>query len=702
MKFFAKRRNVVLLIFAFAMLATAVAVPQIRWRVLVVALKCAGQLGSVEWKELAMMLQPDSGVPLRALAGKRNPFAVISDPFESAADQAAGKTLFAANCARCHGDGASGGAGPALVGRMLKIGDSDWAMFHTITHGVPGTAMPAWSLKPLEVWRIIGYLRGLSDRATIAGQSAGLAVPIKDVSIESLHAAGTQPGDWLLSQGSYNGQRFARDDQINTGNVASLAVKWVYQFGTTDDRNESVPIVAGDRMYVTHSPATLIALNARNGKRLWEYTRTLPSDLRLCCLNANRGVAVSGNRVYMGTLDAHLLAFDAATGKILWDKEVAPYKVGYSITSAPLIVDDMVVTGIAGGDFPTRGFITAYDAVTGAQKWRTYSIPGAGEPGVETWGGDNWRVGGVSTWGIGSYDPELGLIYWGTGNAAAVFDTRDRPGDDLYSNSVIALDKNTGKLAWYFQFSPGDDHDWDSNQTPILIDGDDPDHKKLLAVANRNGFFYVLDRTNGKFLRAAPYVKQTWASGISDKGRPIRIPNTSPSPTGVFIYPSVSGATNFWPAAYSPATQRYYVMALERGGLFFTPSDMTPTPGKIYGGSGGRFVDDDVRYTAIKAIDPATGKVTWEHRNATFNDWPRGGVLATAGGLVFGADTTSFIALNAATGEQLWSFQAGDTICAAPISYRIGDRQVIAVVAGQVLLTFVLPDIALQASAQRR
>ena len=264
------------------------------------------------------------------------------------------------------------------------------------------------------------------------------------------------------------------------------------------------------------------------------------------------------------------VALDASTGKVLWDHQVEDYSHGYSMTSAPLPIGDAVIVGVGGGDFPVRGFIEAYDAATGTPRWRFHTIPEPGEPGNETWGNGSWKTGGGGAWGIGAYDPELGLIYWGIGNPAPDYNPRLRPGDNLYSNSVVALEAASGKLRWHFQFSPSDDHDWDSTQTPSLIDlKDNGTVQKLLAVANRNGFFYVLDRQTGRFIRGAAYARQTWASGLSATGRPLRLPNADPTPQGVFLYPSVSGATNWWPSAYSPATQLYYVNVLESGGLFF-------------------------------------------------------------------------------------------------------------------------------------
>ena len=621
----------------------------------------------------------------------RNGYLVIRDPLTSPADRRRGEEQFAAHCARCHGDSAQGGAGPALVGRTFARGDSDWAMFRTISHGVTATAMPPAPLAPDDVWRVITFLHALSHKANPA---AGASIPIEPPAAatpEMLRGAATNIHDWPLPAGSYSGQRFSGDAQINAANVAQLAVAWVHQFGTADARIESTPLVVGRRLYVTLPQGGVMALDSRTGARIWRFDRAPPAGVRLCCITANRGAAMLGSRLYVGTLDAHLLALDAATGRLAWDQTVADYRDGYSITSAPLPVGDLIVTGIAGGDFPTRGFISAYDAATGALRWRFHTIPDPGQAGHETWGsGDAWRTGGVSTWGTGAYDPEAGILYWSTGNAAPDYNAALRPGDNLYSDSMLALDAASGRLLWHFQFSPGDDHDWDSNQTPALIDVGQSE--KLLAVANRNGFFYVLDRKTGKFIRGAPFAKQTWARALSPSGRPMRLPGTSPTVRGVFLYPGDNGATNWWPAAYSPATGLYYVDVLERGGLYFTtPSPPTPRAGEPFEGSGTGFRGEDARYTAVRAIDIRTAAVRWEHRNSGYSDWPRGGLLATAGGLVFGSDTSRIFALDATTGAVLWSFDTGGQICAPPISYRVADRQYIAVAAGDVMLAFALP-----------
>ena len=678
--------------------AVALALPDYRWRSVVAAREISGQLEDVSWADLMDIERPNSGFQLRKLASSGNPYASVQDPETSAADRARGAQVFAFHCEKCHGTGASGGVGPRLVGRNLRHGDSDWAMYRTITGGVPGTAMIGGLIERPDVWRVIAYLRSLRTAGTPGSPGSttgagGVSLPVLEATAARLVQSGRAPGDWLLPGGSYNGERFSPDAQINTGNVARLTVQWIHQFASTDNPNEAVPIVAGNYMFTTLPPSTVIAIDVRTGAQLWQYTRPMPADLRLCCLSSNRGVAVLGQRVYIATLDAHLLALDAATGQLLWDRQIAEYTEGYSMTSAPLPIGDSVILGVAGGDHPIRGFIAAYDAATGAQRWRFHTVPEPGEPGNDTWGGDSWKTGGAGAWGIGAYDTELGLIYWGVGNPAPDYNPALRPGDNLYSNCLLAIDAATGKLAWHFQFSPSDAHDWDSIQTPALIDvPQNGTTAKWLAVANRNGFFYVLDRTNGHFVRGAPFAKQTWAIGLSASGRPIHVPQSDPTPQGVYLYPSVSGATNWWPSAYSPVTQLYYANVLERGGLFFTLNPAPRVkPGHMYTGGTTRNVEGEPAQHFVRAIDPFTAKVRWERHIASASDDPRGGLLATAGGLLVGSDGSRIYALDATTGAELWSFDAGGHISAPPITYRSGEDQIIAVIAGQDLLTFKLP-----------
>lgn len=664
-----------------------------RWRAIVVARKLTGLLNDVTWADLGDIARPGSGFELRHLARWGDPYSTIQNPYTADADRARGGKLFALNCAKCHGADARGGLAPALVRRALRQGDSDWAIYRTATRGVPGTAMIGGLIGRRDVWRVVAYLRevGISGaaRTGVAGADAVIPEPAPEVTSARLLESSGALGEWLLPGGSYDGRRFSPDAEINTGNVSRLSVRWVYQLPPSDAPNESGPIVSGRYLYVTVPPGMVIALDAESGAKAWQYTRSIPPDIHVCCLATNRGVAVLGRRVYFGTLDAHLVALDGTTGQVVWDQEVADYKTGYSITSAPLPVGDLVVTGIAGSEFPIRGFITAYDAATGTRRWRFNTVPEPSDPASKTWGGDSWKTGGAATWGIGAYDPGLDLLYWGVATAAPDFNAALHPGDNLYANSLLALNPATGKLVWYFQFLPGDDHDWDSTQTPSLIDLQQDGHTEhLLAVANRGGFFYVLDRQTGRFVRGAPFAKQTWATGLSSSGRPIRTPDSTPSAQGAYVYPSANGATNWWPSAYSPLTRLYYVNVEETGALFFAKDESGAKPGRLFIGGAATF--NDPATDSVRAIDPVTVTVRWERKNATVTSAPRGGLLATAGGVLFGSDGPRLYALDASTGKELWSFNTGAHISAPPMTFRVGGRQIIAVVAGHDLMTFTL------------
>jgi len=676
---------------ALALLGLAVlAVPDLRWRSALSARKAVGMLPDLTWTDVIDITRPSLGFRVKSLVRHGDPYAAIHDPLLSAADLAHGREVFLSACEHCHGPGARGGLGPALVGRRFSQGDSDWAVYLTITRGRPGTPMRGDFIERRDVWPVIGYLRSLADHGgSPRSEAAEPTASLGDAPEPNLLDSSGQLGEWQLPGGSYNGQRFSPDTQVNTGNVAHLAVRWLHQFPPTQAASEATPVVVGDYLFLTRPPLNAYALDAKSGHEVWHYERAVPADIRVCCQATMRGVAVLGRRVYLGTLDAHLISLNATTGALEWDQVVAPYKEGYSITSAPLPVGDLVITGIAGAEFPTRGFINAYDAATGKLRWRFDTIPGPGEPGHETWGGDSWKTGGASTWGIGSFDPELGLLYWGTSTGAPDFNAALRPGDNLYANCLLALDVKTGKLVWYFQFLPGDDHDWDSIQTPALIDVQENGKlQRWLAVANRGGFFYVLDRRDGHFVRGAPFAKQTWALGLSATGRPIKAPNSASTPQGTFLYPSVNGATNWWPSAFSPVTNLYYVSVEEGGGLFLANERGMRNDGFFVGGTAA--YSDSFR-DLVRAIDPLTATVRWERQNAVVTSAPRGGLLATAGGLLFGSDGRLFYALDAASGRELWSFDTGGHIAAPPMTFRSHGEQIIAVMAGQDLIAFSLP-----------
>ncbi|MCY4600575.1 MAG: PQQ-dependent dehydrogenase, methanol/ethanol family [Acidobacteria bacterium] len=526
--------------------------------------------------------------------------------------------------------------------------------------------------------------------APAAGQESGggFAPSFSPVTWERLVNAVGEPHNWLMYSGTFDSKRFSRLDQIHRGNVGNLELKWAYQIPIID-RAETTPLVVDGVMFITEAPSNVVAVDAATGGRYWRYDHELPDDLRLCCGRNNRGVAILGQTLFMSTLDAHLVAIDAVSGNLLWDAEVADYRAGYSKTAAPLIVKDKVVTGIAGGEFGIRGFLDSYDAESGAREWRTYTIPGPDHPHNQTWAGDSWRTGGSPTWITVSYDPELNLVYWGTGNPGPDYNGAMRLGDNLYSDSVIALDGDTGELSWHFQFTPHDVHDWDAIQIPVLADIEfEGQPRKALLWANRNAFFYTLDRATGEFLLGEPFARQTWAERLDEQGRPIRIPGTFPTPEGTVVSPPVLGGTNWWSPAYSPRTGLFYVNAFDGESKFFVRDDEY-TAGVRFAGGGPQGVEAIDNYVnAIRAIDPTTAERRWEFRITPHS---RAGILATAGDLVFsGSIDGYFYALDAETGEELWHIALGALVQAAPITYAVEGRQYITIAAGNVVYTFGL------------
>ena len=520
--------------------------------------------------------------------------------------------------------------------------------------------------------------------------TVALSAQTTDVSYDHLVRADEDPGNWLMHSGQYHSQRFSRLDQINRANVGRLRLSWVRQLPTLGQVQTS-PLVVDGVMYLTTPENEVYALDAATGNVFWTYQHDLSDTLTLCCSKQSRGVAMLGDRLYLTTMDAHLIALDAATGSELWDKTMADHLAGYSMTAAPLVVKDLIVTGTGGGEYGIRGWVDAYDAETGERRWRANTIPGPGEPGHETWEGDSWRTGGASTWMTGSYDPALNLIYWGVGNPGPDWNGEVRRGDNLYSDSVIAIDADTGEIKWHFQFTPHDVHDWDACQIPVLVDLDvNGTTVKAMLWANRNGFFYVLDRVTGRFLRGAEFAKQTWAQGLDDSGRPIRVPNMEPSPEGRLVFPDVNGASNWWSPSYSPVTGLFYTMAYDGGATFYT-ADAEYEPGKLFlGGSYERKVPVDTYVSAVRAVDPKTGDRVWEHR---VQPKSMSGVMSTAGQLVFaGTVTGNFIALDADTGEDLWHKALGGEIIAAPITYLANGQQQVTIAAGQAIFTFALEE----------
>ena len=545
---------------------------------------------------------------------------------------------------------------------------------------------------------VVAYLVSLTDPASSAAADPPAAPPAAlDVTYDRILAGARTGTDWLTYSGGYDGRRFSPLTRIRPSTVPHLTLRWVRQIRTLG-RLEATPLEADGVLYMTSPGGGVSALDVLTGHPFWEFKRTPDGRPALCCGDENRGVALLGGRVYVGTVDAHLLALDAATGAVIWDRVVANADSGYSITGAPLAVKDMIITGVAGGEFGIRGFLDAYDARTGKRRWRFYTVPGPGAAGHETWSGDSWKRGGAPTWLTGSFDPDLNLVYWGVGNPGPNYNGTVRRGDNLYSDAVVALDADSGTLEWYFQFTPHDQHDWDAVQVPVQATVSVRGRpRKVLVWANRNAFYYVLDRATGQFLLARQFADQTWAQGIDSTGRPIERQGATPSAAGVRVAPSVTGGTNWWSPTFDPMTGLLYVSAID-GEAIFHQGEVSAGEG-FYAGSSS--AEEVLKRGGVRAIDAATGRVRWEYPfslvapspavTSRYETLSHSGLLSTASGLVFGGTNSgSFFALDARTGRELWRQQLGGPIVMGPITYSYGGEQLITVAAGQAVFTFGL------------
>jgi len=515
-----------------------------------------------------------------------------------------------------------------------------------------------------------------------------------------------EPENWLTYNGDYMSQRYSRLDQITPDNVTNLELKWILQnqvFGAW----QSNPIIVDGVMYVTERPNSVMAVDASTGRVFWKFRHTPSENARVCCGANNRGVAVLDDRVFMGTLDARLIALDRINGQPLWNAEVADVNLAYSVTMAPLVVKDKIIIGVGGGEYGIRGYVAAFDAETGEQAWKTYTIPGPGEPGHDSWEGDDWEHGGASVWITGSFDPELNLTYWGVGNPGPDWNAGQRPGDNLFSDSVIALDADTGELEWYFQFTPNDGYDYDSVQVPVLADmvwRGEP--KKVMMWANRNGYFYVLDRVTGLFLEGKPFVTVNWSSGLDENGRPI----PTPQPEGMPTYPGNQGGTNWYPPSYSPRTGLFYFSAWENYATIYRAEESEYVPGQAFLGGGFSVLapspdaptigigrtnpinnwTDEVGYASLKAMDPQTGEAVWSYNQYDVSD---SGMLTTATDLLFtGGREGYFHAIDARSGDLIWNVNLGGQIVMAPVTYMVDGIQYVSVISGNGLSTFALRD----------
>jgi alcohol dehydrogenase (cytochrome c) len=495
--------------------------------------------------------------------------------------------------------------------------------------------------------------------------------------------------NWLSYNGDYSGARHSSLHQITRSNVDQLRAQWVFHPRTVSPL-EVTPVVVAGVMFIT-SANDAYALDANSGTMLWHHTRAISQGLvDDSARHHNRGVAVLGTRVYMETDNAHLLCLDARSGHLIWEVQYATGNRNYGATSAPLIVKDKVIVGVSGGDDGVRGFLAAFDAETGTEKWRFWTIPGPGEKGNESWPGDSYLHGGGTTWLPGTYDPELNTLYWGTGNPAPDYDGSGRPGDDLYTSCLLALDADTGSLKWYFQFSPHDLYDYDAVQTPVLVNAKFKGQpRKLIVTANRNGFLYLLDRTNGKFLFAKAFMKnQNWAKGIAGNGRPISA-GLVPDETGVHVCPANGGATNWYSPTYDPATRMFYFRSLEACATI-QAAPMQFEEGNTYYSTGMRDADEHGQ-AYINAFSLDTLDFSWRHLQiGRSKGW--GGLMSTATGLIaYGDDADNFVILDAHSGKPLWHFHVGQLIHASPMSYAINGKQYLAIAAGSDVFSFALP-----------
>ncbi len=658
------------------------------WRIQIYLMKARGDVPELSWGDLWAMTSIEGGFGLEDVikVGISVP-AAVSNPYVRREDNEAGAQIFKSRCALCHGENGRGFHAPPLDRLHLKHGDNDLDIYRILEGGINGTEMAAADLSFLERWRVVGYLRTLRARSAGLNERQAFGRDIQ-VTSHQIEMPDNNTDKWLTYSGSLNGWRYAALSEITPANVSQLRMRWVHQFNTNEQKFESTPLVADGVMFITEPPASVVALNAMTGEEIWRYDRSIPAGLPVCCGNVNRGLAVLGNTLFFGSLDGYLVAINANTGRQIWQARVAKPSDGYSLTGAPLVVNHSVVIGVSGGEFGIRGFLAAYDTATGEMRWKFETIPGPGEPGHETWESDAWRIGGGPTWVTGSYDPVHDILFWGVGNPSPPFSGEERPGDNLYTDSVIALNATTGKLAWHFQFTPHDEHDWDSTQTPILanllINGAE---RQVICWPNRNGFYYVLDRLTGEFLVGTPFVEQNWATGLNSAGRPILAVENEK--VGHIVRPGYGGV-NWQPSAFDPTKGIIYIPATEDAAIFTKSAKQ-----RIRRGNTGALVGSGAsslgpRFKTVRALDAATGAKRWEYRLPPSETYDSSGLLATAGGVVFGAFDKTLFALDSASGVELWHVVLGGEVFAPPISFTLGGKQVIAVLAGRAMFMFGL------------
>jgi alcohol dehydrogenase (cytochrome c) len=643
---------------------------------------------------------------------------VIGSAFRADAQSAEpGRRVFASRCAACHGtEGGGGELGPSIVARIPLRTDAD--LEAVIREGLSGAGMPAFAnLTKTESTDLIAFLRTLRPRAgtgpertsvrladgsslsgLVMNRSAGeMQLLGDDRRIHLLREASsgryrevTSQTGWAMYNGQPSGNRYSTVTQITLGNVSRLAPQWVFTLPNVS-QGQVTPVVVDGVMYVS-AANDLYALDAGSGRQIWNYRRPRTRGLTgVAARGVNRGVAVSGDRVFMATDHAHLISLNRASGALLWETEMADWRQNYNGTGAPMIVGNLVISGIAGGDEGARGFVAAYDQATGKEVWRFWAVPPRGEPRSDSWKGSAIDHPGAATWMTGSYDAELDTLYWAIGNPGPDMIGDDRQGDNLYSDSVVALDPKTGRRKWHFQFTPHDVHDYDAQEPIVLVDATwQAKPRKLLLQANRNGYFYVLDRVTGEYLSGTPFIKNiTWASGLTKEGRPIVVPDMEPTREGRRVCPSLEGASNWYSASFSPRTGFFYVQTNDKCGIF-TRVDQTWEAGKGFMGGTFAAAPEPAR-RVLRAIEIQTGRIAWElPQLGNVDSW--GGVLATASDLVFfGDDSGAFAAADAKSGKRLWSFQASQVWKASPMTYVFDNRQMLAIASGPNILAFGLP-----------
>ena len=562
----------------------------------------------------------------------------------------------------------------------------------------------------LRSWRVgsaraVGSTLGVWLMALVA-ICAAVSLHAQQVSFERILRADREPQNWLTYSGGVYSQRYSGLTQITPANVRNLELQWVFQTrgpAEPTEKFEATPLVVDGVMYTVLAPNNVIAVDAATGRLFWMYSPRVSPLARVCCGRVNRGLAMLGDTLFMGTIDGHLIAIDARNGKPVWDVSISKPDLGYSFTMAPLVIKDKVMIGPAGGEYGIRGFIAAFDAKSGREVWRFNTVPGPGEPGHNTWPAesDAWERGGGSIWVTGSYDADLNLMYWGVGNPGPDWNADPRPGDNLYTDSVVAIDPDTGKLKWHYQFTPHDEFDYDSTQVPVLTDLEWRGRmRKVMLWANRNGFWYVLDRSTGEFLQGKPFVRVNWAEGIDEKGVPRRVLHATPE--GTLVYPNNQGATNWYSPSYSPRTGLFYIPTWMDTSSTYTKGAAEYKPGNLYVGRFPTMAVPALRtgpgpvnqrlpeeaWGAIQAFDPKTGELKWQFKMSDVTD---SGVLSTASDLVFaGGREGYFFALHARTGEMLWKGSVGGQVSAGPMSYAVAGKQYVAIAAGSALFVYGL------------